>query len=85
MNGQGASPREQIVEACRRDSVELFQEVLGGMKKKSPEQIAEFFNNARDVMGNYLLHVCATYGSCMHSPPLSAPVPFLMDHRRCHG
>jgi hypothetical protein len=71
---QGASPREQIIEACRRDNVELFQEVLGSMKKKSPQQIADFFNNTTDVLGSYLLHVCATYGSCMHSLPLSARV-----------
>jgi len=59
----GATPREQILEACRRDNVELFQEVLGGMKESSKEQIAEFFNSITDTMGNYLLHVCANYGS----------------------
>jgi len=53
------------VEACRRDNVELFQEVLTGMKGQPAKKIAEFFNNATDVMGNYLLHVCATYGSCV--------------------
>lgn len=60
------------MEACRRDNVELFQEVLSGMKSQPPEEIAEFFNNATDVMGNYLLHVCATYGSCMNYLQLSA-------------
>jgi hypothetical protein len=59
------------VEACRRDNVELFQEVLSGMKGQPPEKIAEFFNNATDVMGNYLLHVCATYGSCMRPTEMS--------------
>jgi hypothetical protein len=62
---QGASPKEQILEACRRDNVELFQEVLGSMKGQSKEQIADFFNATTDTMGNFLLHVCATYGSCM--------------------
>jgi hypothetical protein len=61
---QGASPKEQILEACRRDNVELFQEVLGGMKRQSKEQIAAFFNTTTDTMGNFLLHVCANYGSC---------------------
>jgi len=60
---EGASPKEQILEACRRDNVELFQAVLSSMKGQSKEQIAEFFNTATDTMGNYLLHVCATYGS----------------------
>ncbi|KAF7510642.1 hypothetical protein GJ744_006254 [Endocarpon pusillum] len=62
-DNEGASPREQIVEACRRDNVELFQEVLGGMRGQPAEKIADFFNNTTDVMGNHLLHVCATYGS----------------------
>lgn len=61
---QGASPKEQVLEACRRDNVELFQEVLGGMKGQSKEQIADFFNTTTDTMGNFLLHVCANYGSC---------------------
>ena len=61
------------MEACRRDNVELFQEVLGGMKGQSPERIAEFFNNSTDVMGNFLLHVCATYGSCSYDLKLPCP------------
>jgi len=60
----GASPKEQILEACRRDNVELFNEVLGSMKNQSKEQVAEFFNSITDTMGNYLLHICASYGSC---------------------
>lgn len=60
---QGASPKEQILEACRRDNVDLFQEVLSTMKGKSKDDIAKFFNDATDTMGNHLLHVCANYGS----------------------
>ena len=60
----GASPKEQVLEACRRDNVELLQEVLGGMKGQSKEQIAAFFNTTTDTMGNFLLHVCA----CGHGP-----------------
>jgi hypothetical protein len=44
------------------------------MKGQPPEKIAEFFNNSTDVMGNYLLHVCATYGSCKHRLRLSLQV-----------
>lgn len=33
------------------------------MKGQSKEQIATFFNNTTDTMGNHLLHVCATYGA----------------------
>lgn len=61
---QGASPKEQILEACRRDNVELFQEVIATMKGQKKQEIADFFNSATDTMGNHLLHVCASYGSC---------------------
>ena len=35
------------------------------MTGQSKEQIADFFNTTTDTMGNFLLHVCANYGSCM--------------------
>ena len=61
------------MEACRRDNVELFHEVLNGMKGEPAEGIAEFFNRSTDVMGKFLLHVCATYGSCKYTHWLSSP------------
>ena len=63
---QGASPKEQILDACRRDNVELFKEVLSDLKYKPKQEVAEFFNEATDTMGNHLLHICATYGACMY-------------------
>jgi len=61
----GASPKEQILEACRRDNTDLFHEVVELVSKgQSKEAIAQFFNSVTDTMGNYLLHVCANYGSC---------------------
>jgi len=33
------------------------------MKGQGKEQIAHFFNTITDTMGNFLLHVCASYGS----------------------
>ncbi|KIV79248.1 hypothetical protein PV11_06817 [Exophiala sideris] len=59
----GASPKEQVLEACRRDNVELFHEVVNILKDKSKEEIADFFNSTTDTMGNHLLHVCANYGA----------------------
>lgn len=47
------------------------------MKGQPAEKIADFFNTTTDVMGNYLLHVCATYGSCMHRFPSSLHVHWL--------
>ncbi|KAL2417976.1 hypothetical protein ABEF95_001155 [Exophiala dermatitidis] len=62
-DADGASPKEQVLEACRRDNLELFRQVLDEMKGKSNEEIAEFFNTVTDTLGNHLLHVCANYGA----------------------
>lgn len=37
------------------------------MSEKSNEEVAEFFNNVKDGMGNHALHVCAMYGSCKYT------------------
>lgn len=64
MINQGASPRELVVEACRRDQPHLIEQVMEGLEGKSNEQVAEFFNGVTDPLGNHALHICATYGSC---------------------
>ncbi|KAF9885492.1 hypothetical protein FE257_012819 [Aspergillus nanangensis] len=63
MADEGASPRELVVEACRRDQPHLIEQVLENMEKNSNEEVAEFFNGVTDSMGNHALHICATYGS----------------------
>ncbi|KAL2866720.1 ankyrin repeat-containing protein ANK1 [Aspergillus lucknowensis] len=63
MSDEGASPRELIVEACRRDQPHLVEQVLDSMEGKSNEEVAEFFNGVTDSMGNHALHICAQYGS----------------------
>ncbi|KAL5048018.1 hypothetical protein BDW71DRAFT_178641 [Aspergillus fruticulosus] len=63
MSDEGASPRELIVEACRRDQPHLIEQVLDSLGGKSNEEVAEVFNNVTDAMGNYALHICAQYGS----------------------
>ncbi|CRG85863.1 hypothetical protein PISL3812_02867 [Talaromyces islandicus] len=60
---EGASPRELVVEACRRDQQHLIEQVLDGMSEKTNEEVAEFFNSVKDALGNYALHICALYGS----------------------
>ncbi|KAJ5670332.1 hypothetical protein N7523_006942 [Penicillium sp. IBT 18751x] len=60
---EGASPRELIVEACRRDQPHLIEQVLDSMNEKSNEEVAQFFNEVTDALGNHALHICATYGS----------------------
>ncbi|KAJ5385231.1 hypothetical protein N7517_003142 [Penicillium concentricum] len=63
MADEGASPRELVVEACRRDQPHLIEQVLNDMEEKSNEQVAQFFNEVTDSMGNHALHICAQYGS----------------------
>ncbi|KAJ5959734.1 uncharacterized protein N7479_006884 [Penicillium vulpinum] len=63
MADEGASPRELIVEACRRDQPHLIEQVLNEMESKTNEQVAQFFNEVTDSMGNHALHICAQYGS----------------------
>ncbi|KAJ5575465.1 hypothetical protein N7450_009364 [Penicillium hetheringtonii] len=60
---EGASPRELVVEACRRDQPHLLEQVLASMEDKSNEQVAQFFNEVTDPLGNHALHICAMYGS----------------------
>ncbi|KAF3394688.1 Ankyrin repeat-containing protein [Penicillium rolfsii] len=60
---EGASPRELVVEACRRDQPHLIEQVLHDMENKSNEDVAKFFNEVTDSMGNHALHICASYGS----------------------
>lgn len=61
---QGASPRELVVEACRRDQTDLIEQILNSMSEKTNEEVAEFFNSVTDALGNHALHICALYGSC---------------------
>jgi hypothetical protein len=68
---QGASPRELILEACRRNNTSLLEETLADLTssskkagKKPVEFVAEMLNKSYDGVGNGCLHIAATYGSC---------------------
>ena len=61
---QGASPRELLLEACRRNNIDLLKEVL--KSQRSEEGIATLLNTAKDGVGNYCLHVAAYYGNCAY-------------------
>ncbi|KZF22184.1 hypothetical protein L228DRAFT_247810 [Xylona heveae TC161] len=69
MSDEGASPRELLLEACRRNNTELLHDVFNDIanalsEKGSPsERTADLINNARDGIGNNCLHIAATYGS----------------------
>jgi hypothetical protein len=68
---QGASPRELVFESCRRNNTELLEETIANIASsagksggKPTELVAQILNSARDGVGNGVLHVAATYGSC---------------------
>lgn len=68
---QGASPRELILEACRRNNTSLLEETIADLAseakkkgKKSAVHVAEVLNKSFDGVGNGCLHLAATYGSC---------------------
>ncbi|KAK3383532.1 hypothetical protein B0T24DRAFT_673390 [Lasiosphaeria ovina] len=57
---EGASAKEILVEACRRNNPELLAEVLEG---KSDDEIARLLNETTTVMGNHLYHEAALRGN----------------------
>ncbi|KAI9852368.1 MAG: hypothetical protein M1838_000890 [Thelocarpon superellum] len=69
----GASPREIVLEACRRNNTELLDEVVdtvshaplnsGGQRLSPEEAVADLLNHAVDGIGNHCLHLAASYGS----------------------
>lgn len=61
---EGASPKEQLIEACRRNNTTLLTEVLESPPLSSkPDSIAKFLNTTTDALGASALHVAAQYGS----------------------
>jgi hypothetical protein len=71
---QGASPRELILEACRRNNTDLLEETIADLASaaskagKAPaDHVAQVLNEARDGLGNGCLHVAASYGSCTYT------------------
>ncbi|KAF2717487.1 hypothetical protein K431DRAFT_288537 [Polychaeton citri CBS 116435] len=63
-NDDGASPREMLIEACRRNNTSLLNEVLTSPPLSSnADSIAKFFNTTTDGLGSFALHIGAQYGS----------------------
>lgn len=56
----GASAKELLVEACRRNNTDLLSEVLEG---KSDAEISKLLNETTTVMGNHLYHEAASRGN----------------------
>ncbi|KAI1181251.1 ankyrin repeat domain-containing protein [Nemania sp. FL0916] len=58
---EGASVKEQLIEACRRNNTELLTEIIQNCK--SDDEISKLLNNTTTVMGNHLYHEAALQGN----------------------
>ncbi|KAI0201702.1 ankyrin repeat protein [Astrocystis sublimbata] len=58
---EGASVGEQLVEACRRNNVDLLTEIIQNCK--SDDEVSRLLNNTTSVMGNHLYHEAALQGN----------------------
>ncbi|THX13561.1 ankyrin repeat protein-like protein [Aureobasidium pullulans] len=58
---KGASSRELLLEACRRNNTDLLSTVLSEFK--STDELANFLNTATDALGCGALHIGAQYGA----------------------
>ncbi|KAI0379090.1 hypothetical protein F5Y04DRAFT_260361 [Hypomontagnella monticulosa] len=58
---EGASVKEQLVEACRRNNVDLLNEIMSNCK--DDDEISDLLNNTTTVMGNHLYHEAALQGN----------------------
>ncbi|KAG6151302.1 hypothetical protein E4U37_005112 [Claviceps purpurea] len=56
---EGASTKELLIEACRRNNTDLLTEVLEG---KPDDEITRLLNGTTTVMGNHLYHEAASQG-----------------------
>ena len=60
----GATPRELLIEASRRNNTSLLSETLASKPLNSDAStIAKFLNTTTDALGASALHIAAQYGS----------------------
>ncbi|KAK1458079.1 ankyrin repeat protein [Colletotrichum melonis] len=57
----GASVKELLIEAARRDNTELFNDVIAGIKDEN--ELSRILNETTTVMGNHLYHEAASRGN----------------------
>ncbi|TDZ74977.1 Ankyrin repeat-containing protein [Colletotrichum trifolii] len=58
---EGASAKELLIEACRRNNTDLFNEVIGDIKDEN--ELSRILNETTTVMGNHLYHEAASRGN----------------------
>ena len=59
-DADGATPRELLIESCRRNNTSLLSELIS---KQPASSIAKFLNTTTDALGASALHIAAQYGS----------------------
>ncbi|KAI4165354.1 MAG: hypothetical protein LQ342_001222 [Letrouitia transgressa] len=68
---QGATPRELLLEACRRNNTSLLADLIASFHNTHPSSssaappraLVDLLNTARDAVGRHALHVAAGCGS----------------------
>ncbi|KDN59953.1 putative ankyrin repeat protein [Colletotrichum sublineola] len=60
---EGASVKELLIEACRRNNTDLFNEVVADIKDE--DELSRILNETTTVMGNHLYHEAASRGNSM--------------------
>ena len=62
MSDEGATPRELLIEACRRNNTDLLSTIISS-PSHATSSVADFLNNTTDALGRTALHLAAEYGS----------------------
>ncbi|SMN22748.1 similar to Saccharomyces cerevisiae YGL242C Putative protein of unknown function [Maudiozyma saulgeensis] len=62
METDGASQGEQLLDAARRNNIDLLDTVFEELNE-DPAKIADVVNHSKDPFGNTALHLCCRYGS----------------------
>ena len=79
---QGASVKEILIEACRRNNTDLLAETIAGIKDEA--ELSKLLNETTTVMGNHLYHEAASLGNCTCVLPIlslssSSRLPFAVS------
>ena len=62
METEGASFSEQLLDASRRNNVDLLETILDTLNHDK-DKIAHLINESEDPFGNTAIHLCCKYGS----------------------
>ena len=75
---QGAKPSELVIEACRRNNVDLLKEVIEGCT--TSEAATKLLNDSKSVLGSHAYHEAASRGNCMDHPNSTQYTSFGLTH-----